>query len=148
MQSARLASEVEFPEQALDTALREGSDVKETILQWLDTRATLPPSIIAQVASWLEDKDRLVREAAESILRKHRKSYCTLLSSPYSTSLYRFLLQRSFVEQLSWYIDDGHSCINIPEDITRISIQNQQNDVRVKINEARPADMPLICGSG
>ncbi|KAK0764442.1 hypothetical protein N5P37_003844 [Trichoderma harzianum] len=50
-----LASEIEFPEQSLSTAFRQGShDVKARILQSLKKRPTFPASIIEEVVSWLE----------------------------------------------------------------------------------------------
>ncbi|KAI9771053.1 MAG: hypothetical protein M1839_002950 [Geoglossum umbratile] len=53
---SHLASEVEFPELILDTALREGSDdVKVTILKSLAGRPRIPSSIIKLAASWLGD---------------------------------------------------------------------------------------------
>ncbi|KAJ4157867.1 hypothetical protein NW754_009517 [Fusarium falciforme] len=60
-QSADLASEVEFPQQALSNALLESTgDVRITILQSLAKRVTIPPS----TASCLKDEDSGVREAA------------------------------------------------------------------------------------
>ncbi|KAH6999382.1 hypothetical protein EDB80DRAFT_650193 [Ilyonectria destructans] len=122
--------------------------VRSAAVQILGRQSDLSEKILTAVAARLEDEDWQVRMTAESIMRKNAESYCTLLGSPCATSLYRSLLRQSFKEQLSWYIDDGHFCVNMPEDITRISIQNQQNYIRAKINEARPEDMPSICGSG
>ncbi|QYS93900.1 NACHT nucleoside triphosphatase [Trichoderma simmonsii] len=49
------ASEIEFPEQSLSTAFRQGShEVKAKILQSLKKRPTFPTSIIEEVVSWLE----------------------------------------------------------------------------------------------
>lgn len=51
-------TEIEFPEQALDTAFREGSDdIKNKILQSITQRATVPASIIDWATSWPGYKD-------------------------------------------------------------------------------------------
>ncbi|KAH7113146.1 hypothetical protein B0J13DRAFT_574779 [Dactylonectria estremocensis] len=70
-QSAHLASEVEFPEQALNTALlEETADIRRTILQSLAKRATIPPNTIGRAASWLEDENASVRPAAVHTLSR------------------------------------------------------------------------------
>lgn len=63
---ARLASEVEFPEQALFDALQEESDMKRTILKSLAKRQTLPSHLLNLILSWLEDGD--IRSAALEVL--------------------------------------------------------------------------------
>ncbi|KAM0462960.1 hypothetical protein ACHAPV_003083 [Trichoderma viride] len=69
--ASSLASEVEFPEQALDTALREGSDkVKLKILRSIPQRAITPANIIKQAITWLGHKDINIREAAIRVLRQ------------------------------------------------------------------------------
>ncbi|KAJ4146875.1 hypothetical protein LMH87_001434 [Akanthomyces muscarius] len=63
--SAMLASEIEFPEVALMTALLDkSSDVQKIILQSLASRALIPRSIAEVVAVRLGDEDRDVRSAA------------------------------------------------------------------------------------
>jgi hypothetical protein len=67
--TARLASEAEFPERALENAFYEGSEhMKKTILKSLTKRATIPRSIIDRAASWLEHEDGGVRGAAAEAL--------------------------------------------------------------------------------
>lgn len=66
-----LAREVEFPEQALNTAFCEGSDnAKEKILRSITKRATTPASIIKQAVFWLGHENRNTREAAIGALRQ------------------------------------------------------------------------------
>ncbi len=58
-QSARLASEAEFPETALTGVLSECSDdVKTKILHSLAKRPIVPSSIIDQIALWLQHENR------------------------------------------------------------------------------------------
>ncbi|KAH8748415.1 hypothetical protein F5883DRAFT_239074 [Diaporthe sp. PMI_573] len=53
---ARLASEAEFPEQALLDVLHKAPDnVKIRILESLERRPTIPPSVFNQTLSWLEN---------------------------------------------------------------------------------------------
>jgi hypothetical protein len=63
-QSALLASEVEFPEKALDATSHEGTSIITIILKSLARRTILPPSILVAIAARLEDKDGDVRQAA------------------------------------------------------------------------------------
>ncbi|KAL9477223.1 hypothetical protein ACSS6W_007064 [Trichoderma asperelloides] len=66
-----LASEVEFPEQALDTTFQEGSDnIKLKILRSITKRATAPASIIKQAVSWIGHMDSSTREAAIGALQQ------------------------------------------------------------------------------
>ncbi|KAL7925135.1 hypothetical protein ACQKWADRAFT_319153 [Trichoderma austrokoningii] len=65
-----LASEVEFPEQALDAAFREGSDnVKKKILGSVVKRTTAPANIIEQAVSWLSHAKWYFREISIESLR-------------------------------------------------------------------------------
>ncbi|KAK8147548.1 hypothetical protein G3M48_001447 [Beauveria asiatica] len=179
--SARLASEIEFPEVALMTALLDkSSDVQKIILQSLASRALIPRSIaqavaarlgdeheyvrlaavralggrvalpdevLTAVAARLGDEHRFVRRAAVDILmQRHEKLCCTLLKGPLISSLYKALLERSFEEQLSWYIAKDNSYINMPDGITEFSVDIQQNEFCEWINGARPADYPSTSG--
>ncbi|KAL7971774.1 armadillo-type protein [Trichoderma sp. SZMC 28014] len=68
-----LATEVEFPERALDTAIREASDeVKKVILRSFtnSNRTTTPESILEQAISWLGHADYDYREAAIAFLQR------------------------------------------------------------------------------
>lgn len=66
-------------------------------------------------------------------MRKHGEFYRTILHGPHVTSLYKILLERSFEEQVSWYIEEDHSCINMPDGIREFSMDIQQNYNRVSI---------------
>lgn len=79
-------------------------------------------------------------------MRKHGEFYRTILHGPHVTSLYKILLERSFKEQVSWYIEEDHFCINMPDGIREFSMDIQQNYNRVSINGARPADYPSTSG--
>lgn len=172
--SVHLAWEMEFPEQALDAAFREGSDeMKKEVLKATPGRAAIPLNILEVGASWLGDKDLSfqevavkalcnqsalpdkilkavaahevweVRRAAEATLRNQRDFYHNLLNGPHVISLYSILFRLNFQEQLAWYIEDGDSCVNMPDDIRRISISDHDNYVKTIIN-ARPANYPSI----
>ncbi len=68
--SAHLASEAEFPEQALHDALVGGSDnVKKTILRSLARRPTIPSSVTKLAASWLDyNEDSSIRQTVAYVL--------------------------------------------------------------------------------
>ncbi|UKZ66613.1 uncharacterized protein TrAtP1_007785 [Trichoderma atroviride] len=69
--SSHLASEVEFPELALDTAFREASDkVKKMILRSFTKGATAPMSIIELAISWLSRKNSSAQMAAVKALQQ------------------------------------------------------------------------------
>ena len=68
--TALLAREEEFPLSALENALWEGSErIKTTILQSLNNRTTIPPSIIKLSASWLDHPNMDLYFAAIDVLR-------------------------------------------------------------------------------
>ncbi|KKP06021.1 peptidase C14 [Trichoderma harzianum] len=120
---------------------------KEKYIRYGATKAllnqpALPDEILKTVALRLEDHDESVQAAAEDIIRRHEEFYFTLLKGDYSTALYKVLLRRSFKEHLSWYIDDGHLCINMAEGIRRVSIDTH-DDIMAAIEKARPANFPI-----
>ncbi|KAL6836761.1 armadillo-type protein [Trichoderma sp. SZMC 28015] len=104
-------------------------------------QSALPDEILKTMVPRLEDDDESVQEAAEDVIRRHEKFYLTLLKGNNVTALYKILLQQSFEEELIWYIDDGHLCINMPEGIRRVSIDTHDN-IMAAIETARPANFP------
>jgi HEAT repeat protein len=120
--------------------------MRGTAFRALSERSELPTDIIKAMVTRLEDKDESVRRDAETVLRRYRNFYRTLLSSPYAPSLYRILLNRSFYEQVSWYNDSRNSCVDMPEGIMRLPIQTPQNEFDI-ITKARPTDFPSIGGT-
>lgn len=69
--ASRLASETEFPNQALDTAFCEGSNnSKEIILNSIIIRATAPAYIINQAISWLWHTDKILQDLATRFLQQ------------------------------------------------------------------------------
>ncbi|KAK2590376.1 hypothetical protein QQS21_011939 [Conoideocrella luteorostrata] len=67
--SAELASEAEFPEQALEIALSEVSgDALKTILQSLAKRPSIPTNIAKLIVAQFNDSDKSVRAAAVEVL--------------------------------------------------------------------------------
>ncbi|KAM0522339.1 hypothetical protein ACHAPE_001928 [Trichoderma viride] len=68
---SRLASEAEFPEQALDTAFREGSNnAKLKILKSISKRTTAPVNIIEHAISWLGHEGYSIRAVAIGALQQ------------------------------------------------------------------------------
>ncbi|KAL6795596.1 hypothetical protein J3E68DRAFT_450501 [Trichoderma sp. SZMC 28012] len=133
------------PEESLEAvaARLENEDefIRQDAMGILAQQPALPIEILQAVTARLEDDNEFVRKAAETVIRRHGEFYSTLLKGTYVATLYKVLLQRSFEEQLSWYIVDGHSCINMPEDIRRTSIDKGDNIMDI-IKSARPANFP------
>ncbi|PFH60224.1 hypothetical protein XA68_11289 [Ophiocordyceps unilateralis] len=67
----------------------------------------------------------------------------SLLSGEQLRFFYKVLLKNSFHEQLSWYIEDGESCVNSPDRIRRIPLHNRRDDFLALINKSRPRNHPL-----
>jgi HEAT repeat protein len=111
------------------------------VIRALSQQSTLPYEFFKYVAAQLESDSDYIRETAETALRRHGEFYCSLFKGSYIKSIYRILLQKSFEEQLSWYVDDGNIYINMPEDILRISIE-EHDDIKATIETARPANFP------
>ncbi|OAA35576.1 Armadillo-like helical [Cordyceps fumosorosea ARSEF 2679] len=131
--AARLSDEAEF--------------VRRDAIEALGGRAALPDEALTAVAARLSDEAEFVRRAAVDILMQRHGKFCfTLLKGPLISSLYKALLERSFKEQLSWYIAKDNSYINMPDGITEFSVDIQQNEFWDWINGARPADCPSTSG--
>ncbi|ERF73784.1 hypothetical protein EPUS_09250 [Endocarpon pusillum Z07020] len=75
-QDCWLAREMECPEQVLVNALKQASeDARPILLGCLDSRASVPPSIISVAVSWLEDcTSKNLCIAILRILRHHHKA--------------------------------------------------------------------------
>ncbi|PNP46668.1 hypothetical protein TGAMA5MH_01618 [Trichoderma gamsii] len=68
---SRLAREMEFPDQALDTAFCEGSNSsKRLILRSIIIRATAPAYIINQAISWLGHRDKSLQDIITRFLQR------------------------------------------------------------------------------
>jgi len=137
-----------LPEEILKTmATRLGDkdrEVRQAAIEALGSRSALPDEILRAIATRLGNEEWDVRRAAEVTLRQQRDFYHNLLNGPHVMSLYGILLRLSFDQQLVWYIEDGDSCVNMPNDIRRISISDHDNYVETIVN-ARPANYPSIC---
>ncbi|KGQ09559.1 Protein NLRC5 [Beauveria bassiana D1-5] len=121
--------------------------VRSAAVEALGERATLPDEVLMVVAARLEDEDGYVRSAAAKVLiHRHENLSRTHLKGSLVASLYTTLLEMSFKEQLSWYIEEDNFSVNVPDSITELSIDLQQNEVIERINGARPADCPSTNG--
>ncbi|KAL4739848.1 hypothetical protein BDV11DRAFT_186556 [Aspergillus similis] len=82
------------------------------------------------LAARLDDEVPAVRHTAvKALLREQKEFYCELLEDPLVISLYKVLLELSFKEQFSWYIDDSDCYINTPEGTRRIFVSIQTASV-------------------
>ncbi|EJP61155.1 peptidase C14 [Beauveria bassiana ARSEF 2860] len=121
--------------------------VRSAAVEALGERVTLPDEVLMVVAARLEDEDGYVRSAAAKVLiHRHENLSRTHLKGSLVASLYTTLLEMSFKEQLSWYIEKDKFSVNVPDSITELSIDLQQNEVIERINGARPADCPSTNG--
>lgn len=124
----------------------EDKDVRRAAVTAVSGRAVLPDRVLTAVAARLDDEDGNVRRAAANLLM-HRLKLCrTVLKGSLIASLYKTLLERSFKEQLSWYIEEDNSCVNLSDGITELSVDIEQTEVREWIKGARPVDYPSTTG--
>ncbi|KAL6904384.1 armadillo-type protein [Trichoderma evansii] len=115
--------------------------IQQATIKALDNQLSLPSKILNAIAARV-DHDEFPSAHAETMLRKRKEFYPTLLEGPYGPSLYKVLLRRSFREELSWCIDDdGNSFINIPGDGGGTLI-DKKCDMKAIIKEVRPANFP------
>ncbi|KGQ03263.1 Protein SERAC1 [Beauveria bassiana D1-5] len=118
----------------------ENSTVRRAAVKVLGGMSALPDAILAAMAGRLDDEDSNVRSAAVDILTSTNDKLYHI--GPVITSLYKALLERSFREQTSWYIEQCNVCVNMPDSIRELNIDLQQNDVKEWLNGAQPADCP------
>lgn len=113
----------------------------------LGHQAMLPNEILTLVAARLEDEYLKVRARAETVLRRHDEFYRGLLQGPRAKDLYRILLEKSFMEQLSLYMTEDNTRINFSDGTRVISIDARGNNFREMVQSARPANYPPAFGS-
>ncbi|KAF4337556.1 peptidase C14 [Fusarium beomiforme] len=143
-----LSGQSTLPESILQSVVERLEDpkryVRRAAMDVLHRQSTLSKAILQAVALRLESEN--ARDLAEDILRRHGEFYSTLVNGRFVKSLYRILLRRSFEEQVSWYVEDGSSCILMPGGCRRASLQNHQDQFMARIAEARPRDFPSMDG--
>lgn len=126
----------------------KNSYVRSAAVKILGWRAALPDGVLTAVAARLDHEANYVRRfAAEILIHRQDKIPRRLLKRSFVRSLHKTLLERSFEEQLSWYIEADSSRVNMPDGIEELSIDNQQNEVRKWINGGRPVDCPSYSAS-
>ncbi|KAK4079164.1 hypothetical protein Trihar35433_269 [Trichoderma harzianum] len=126
---------------AITMRLDSYDSIQKAVINVLSRQTVLPDKILRALAARLEDKTEFVRYAAESAIRRHGEFYSTLFRGPYLAPLYDILIRKSFEEHLSWYIDDGYACINSPEGIMKLPI-DEHNEFRAVLKKAQPANFP------
>lgn len=121
--------------------------VRSAAVDVLKAQSSLAGETVAAVVACLDDPDLDIRQAAEIVLAKailrHGKLYSTLLSGPFVASLYKILSQRSFKKQLSWYVEDRISYVNMPDRVTNARIDNMEEFIYM-VNKARPPGILLM----
>ncbi|KAK7414261.1 hypothetical protein QQX98_006858 [Neonectria punicea] len=115
--------------------------IREAALRTLQNKSSLSDEILLAIVQRLEFEDE--GYLAEAVLRKHEDFYSTLLSGPYVGSLFKILLRRAFEEQYSWHVEDGRSCVHMPDGVIRATLENEK-EFRDMANEARPPGTPLL----
>ncbi|XWX00409.1 hypothetical protein V2A60_008429 [Cordyceps javanica] len=142
-----LGRRVALPDELLtDVAARLGDDnweVRQATVEALSEREALPDEVLTAVVARLGDEVGSVRKGAVDIFMHRHKTFSRArLKGSIIPTIYKALLERSFSEQLSWYIDQGKSCVKMPDGDTELFIDIQQNEVGEWLNGARPADYP------
>ncbi|OAA36889.1 Armadillo-like helical [Cordyceps fumosorosea ARSEF 2679] len=143
---AKLASEPEFPEKALENALLDKSKgVQRRILDLLASRASVPPRIGKLVAARLGNEDSAVRTAAVQALGER----AALPDEVLTAVVARFGDEDWDVRDAAVGIFLGRHKQSYLHEASRNnmdSIKMQQAEVREWINAARPPDYPSLSG--
>ncbi|PMB65161.1 Protein NLRC3 [Beauveria bassiana] len=131
----------ELPEAVLTAVAARLDDgdrhVRRAAIQALGRRSELPEAVLTAVAARLDDGDRHVRRAAVEVIINRNEKLSRILKGSLIASFYKALLERSFKEQLSWYIKEDSYCVNMPGGIVSLSVDIPQNEVREWIKGAR-----------
>ncbi|PFH61127.1 hypothetical protein XA68_18134 [Ophiocordyceps unilateralis] len=113
----------------------------KTVLGLLMHQSELSEEILTAAAQLLESER--AGHLAEAVLRKHERFYSTLLVGSSAGSLLKTLSRLAFGEQVSWYIQNGRSCINMPDGIRTFGIDDEEELMNL-LNEARLPDAPPV----
>ena len=117
-------------------------DVQEAASKILQAQTRLSDNHLKAV-SLLLDSRTTTGDRAEAVLRGYKEFYCTLFNGPSAGSLLKIFLSRSFKEQCSWYIEDGALCVNAPDGIRNVSIDDMET-FRDIVEKSRPPGYPLV----
>ncbi|KAM3495226.1 hypothetical protein MY3957_001457 [Beauveria namnaoensis] len=111
--------------------------VRRAAVKALGRRSELPKAVLTAVAARLDDDDDDVRRVAVEILLYRNEKLSRILKGSLIASFYKALLERSFTEQLSWYIQEDGYYVNMPGGIVSLSVDVPQDEVREWIKGAR-----------
>lgn len=109
----------------------------------------VPDKVLTEMAAWLHnDHGFLLRRTALDALTSRSELLAhALLKKPLVVALYEALLDRSFDEQFSWYIDEGNCYFSMPDGIVELPVDAEHgNVIRQWITGARSADCPPTAG--
>ncbi|KAM3526335.1 hypothetical protein MY4038_006891 [Beauveria bassiana] len=112
-------------------------EVRGAAVEALGERSELPEAVLMAVAARLNHVHRRVRDAAVEVLLHKNEKLSRILKGSLIASFYKALLERSFMEQLSWYIEEDGYYVNMPGGIVSLSVDIPQNEVREWIKGAR-----------
>ncbi|KAJ6784046.1 hypothetical protein PWT90_00333 [Aphanocladium album] len=118
----------------------KNSTMRRAAVEALGGRSALPDAILEAIVGRLDDQDSDVRSAAVDFITSANEKLYHI--GPLIASLHKALLERSFREQTSWYIEQCTVCVNLPDSIRELNIDMQQNDVKEWINGVQPAEYP------
>ncbi|KAF1733672.1 Protein NLRC3 [Beauveria bassiana] len=115
----------------------EDNDVRRVAVKALGRRSELPKAVLTAVAARLDDDDNDVRSVAVEILLYRSEKLSRILKGSLIASFFKALLEWSFTEQLSWYIQEDGYYVNMPGGIVSLSVDVPQDEVREWIRGAR-----------
>ncbi|PMB64413.1 Protein NLRC3 [Beauveria bassiana] len=115
----------------------DDDEVRGAAVEALGERSELPEAVLMAVAARLNHVHRRVRDAAVEVLLHKNEKLSRILKGSLIASFYKALLERSFMEQLSWYIEEDGYYVNMPGGIVSLSVDIPQNEVREWIKGAR-----------
>ncbi|KAK4149429.1 hypothetical protein C8A00DRAFT_46964 [Chaetomidium leptoderma] len=123
-------------------ALLEDKDggVRQAALEVLQAQPSISDEHLSAVIALLEDGVGYVRQTVLGVLMEF---YSTLLNGPSAGSLLKFLLRRSFEERWSWYVEDGALCVNAPDRIRNVSIDDMDGFMDM-VRKSWPPGIPSM----
>ncbi|KID93860.1 nacht nucleoside triphosphatase, partial [Metarhizium majus ARSEF 297] len=102
----------------------------------------LPNEVLQVLTCWLEEGWGCP-SMIESRLWGYEEFYNSLLVGPKAPVLYKTLLEESFNSPVSLYVEDGYLCVNRPEGMRKVRIDNTRCDIVAEIKKKRPPNYPL-----
>ncbi|KID61122.1 ankyrin repeat-containing domain protein, partial [Metarhizium hybridum] len=132
----------------LPTKLGIRRGMSRSALTALCRQSVLPETVLSAVSTLLYELHPDDSEVLVKILQDYPDGcfFPCILSSSHAAAIFKPLLAESFKQPLSFYIEDGEFCFNIPEGVRRFPVGNGNPDILEHLKCCRPPDLPAVSG--